>query len=64
LSKPRSYMFWFVITLLIGEYCCALIVKLLFRLRFNPVFVPVVTVVVGFAAFFIFMVVLILKAFS
>jgi hypothetical protein len=55
-------MFWFIIALLIGEYCLALIVRTMFHLKFEPILVPLVTVIVGFAAFFLFFVYAILSA--
>ena len=53
-------MLWLAIALLIGEYCLALIVKVLFGLKFEPLVVPLVTLIVGFAAFFLFAVYLVL----
>jgi len=55
-------MFWFFVALLIGEYCLALIIKVIFGLKFEPVIVPIVTVVIGFAAFFLFIVFALLSA--
>jgi hypothetical protein len=55
-------MFWFAIALLIGEYCLALIIKTVFGLKFEPLIVPIVTVVIGFAAFFLFIVFAMLSA--
>jgi hypothetical protein len=54
-------MFWLAVALLIGEYSLALIIKAVFGLKFEPLIVPIVTVVVGFAAFFLFIVFITLK---
>jgi len=57
-------MFWFIVAMLIGEYCLALVVKMVFGLKFEPLIVPIVTVVVGVAAFFVLMLYMLFKAFS
>jgi hypothetical protein len=57
-------MFWFIVAMLIGEYCLALVVKMVFGLKFEPLIVPIVTVVVGVAAFFVLMLFMLFKAFS
>ena len=57
-------MFLLAIALLIGEYCFALIIKTVFGLKFEPLIVPIVTVVVGFAAFFVLIIFILFKAFS
>lgn len=55
-------MFLLAIALLIGEYCLALIIKTVFGLKFEPLVVPIVTVVIGFAAFFLFVVFVLISA--
>lgn len=57
-------MFWFIVAMLIGVYCLAVVVKAVFGLKFEPLIVPIVTVVVGFAAFFVLMLFILFKAFS
>ena len=57
-------MFVLAIALLIGEYCLALVIKTVFGLKFEPLVVPIVTVVVGFATFFVLMIFILFKAFS
>lgn len=57
-------MFVFIIALLIGEYCLALIIKTVFGLKFEPLIVPIVTVIIGFAAFFLIIVFLFISSFN